>query len=182
MDCANSDKVVAMGKQIYEMFQHNVVTDVSIMKPTSVEHYKVEESAGLEQIQAVFEDLDREAALIMISTTTPYDRLGITFKFHTDRIRTIEQLHALSIPCRISEGQHSDTQHDVIFRETPQPGYQDGLKRSAMSGPGRMRLSHTLTPPTQQVTPAPLDKLARVQKSSALRTCFLHRPATVMIS
>ena len=36
MDCANSDKVVAMGKQIYEMFQHNVVTDVSIMKPTSV--------------------------------------------------------------------------------------------------------------------------------------------------
>ena len=54
IDCANGDEVEAMGKQIYKTFQHNVVTDVSIMKPNSIEHYEVEEWAGLEQIQAVF--------------------------------------------------------------------------------------------------------------------------------
>jgi hypothetical protein len=61
----------------------------------------------------VFEDLDSETALMMISTTIPYDRLWITFKFNT-----IEQLHELSIPGRIIKGQHIATQLDVIFRET----------------------------------------------------------------
>ena len=41
----------------------------------------------------------------MISCITPYDRLEVHFKFHSDRIRTIAQLHDLSIPGRISEGQ-----------------------------------------------------------------------------
>ena len=35
------------------------------------------------------------------STTTPYNRLWITIKFNTDRIRTIKHLHELSNPGRI---------------------------------------------------------------------------------
>ena len=122
MDCANSDEVETLGKQIYETFQNNVVTEVSIIKPNSIEHYEVEGLAGWEHLQAVFEDLDREAALVMISTTTPYDRLGITFKFNSDRIRTIEQLHALSIPGRISEGHRIAERLDAIFKEASLPG------------------------------------------------------------
>ena len=130
MDCANINKVVAMGQQIYEASQNNVMTDVSIMEPNSIKLYKVEGLAGWEHWQAVFENLDREAALVMISTTTPHDRLRITFKFNSDRIRTIEQLHALLIPGRISEGRQIVARLDAIFRETSLPGSQDGFGRS----------------------------------------------------
>ena len=131
MDRANSDEGEAMVCQIYETFLHNVVTDVSIMKPNSIEHYELEQLDGLKQVQAIFKDLESKTTLIMISTTTPYDRLGITFKFHTDRI-TIEQLHDLSILSRISEGQHITSQLDAIYRETSLPGSHNGLGNSAM--------------------------------------------------
>ena len=82
---------------------------------------------GLEQLQAVTEDLASKTALMMISTTTPNDRLGIIFKFDPDMIRTITQLHELSIPGRISEGHHIARQLDNIYRETSLPGSKDGL-------------------------------------------------------
>ena len=80
----------------------------------------------------MFENLNSETTLVMLSTTTPNDQLGITFKFQTDRINTIEQLYTLSIPGRIREGQHRNKQHDAIISETPQAESQDGLRRSTI--------------------------------------------------
>ena len=105
-----------MVSQIYETFLNSEVKNVSIMMPNFIEHHKLEMWACLGQLQAVFEDLANKTTFIMISCITPHNRLEVNFKFHSDRIRTIAQLHDLSIPGRISEGQHSAGQFDTIYR------------------------------------------------------------------
>ena len=57
----------------------------------------------LEKMHALFEDLTTKNALVIGSTITPADRLGISFQFETERKRSIAQLHELSIPGRISD-------------------------------------------------------------------------------
>ena len=71
------------------------------MMPNTVDRYKLDMWEGLERLQAIFEDLASRTALIMVSTITPSDRLGITFQFDTERIRTVAQLHELPIPGKI---------------------------------------------------------------------------------
>ena len=108
MNCANSDELEAMGKQIYKTFKHIVVTDVTIMKPNSIKQYVLEESARLEQLQAVFEDLN---SLSCSPLPPPMTNWGSQ---------------------KGSEEQQNDRQQDAIFSETYQAVSQDGLRRSAM--------------------------------------------------
>ena len=61
-----------------------------------------------------------------MSTVTTFDRLAITFQFDIERIRSIEQLHELSIPGRISDSRHSAGQLAAIDRETSLQGSTDG--------------------------------------------------------
>ena len=127
MDHANSGEEEPMGSQIYETFLHTEVTDVSVMMPNTVEHYELEMWEGLEELQAVFGALASTSVLVMVSTITPSDRLGTTFQFNTERIRSIAQLHELSIPGRISGDRHSTRQLDAINRVTSLPGSTDRL-------------------------------------------------------
>ena len=76
--------------------------------------------------------MDSKDTVIMISTRTPYNRLGISFKFHAAKITTMEQFHEMSIAGMISEGHDIASKLDAIYRETSLPGSQDGLGSSTM--------------------------------------------------
>ena len=84
-------------------------------------------------MRTIFEEMDSKDTVIMISTRTPYNRLGISFKFHAAKITTMEQFHEMSIAGMISEGHDIASRLDAIYRETSLPGSQDGLGSSAMS-------------------------------------------------
>ena len=49
----------------------------------------VVEPVGLEQLRAVFEEVDSKAIVVMIRTWTHYIRGGIIFKFSAAKIATI---------------------------------------------------------------------------------------------
>ena len=105
-----------MGSQIYKTFRHIAVMRVSVMMPNTVNNYELEMWEDLEKLCSVFEDLTTKNALVIVSTITPSDRLGITFLFNTERIRCIEQLHKVSIPRRISDSRCSAGQLPTINR------------------------------------------------------------------
>ena len=67
----------------------------------------------LEKLKAVFEYLVTKTALGVVSIITPSDRLGIIFQFDTERIRSIQQLHELSILGRISNNRYSAGQQSA---------------------------------------------------------------------
>ena len=124
-----------MGRQIYETFLPNEVAD-NIMMPNAVENYELETCEDLEKLRAVFEDLTTRNALVTVSTATPFDRLGITFQFNTERIRSVTQLHKLCIPGRISTIRRSGSQLAAIVREIPLLESTDELKHCNMSDQG----------------------------------------------
>ena len=65
---------------IYETFVYSPVTDLSVMRPATLDHYVVMDMEGLEHLQAVFEEIYKESTVLMIRTRTPYRRGGIIFK------------------------------------------------------------------------------------------------------
>ena len=69
-------------------------------------------------------------------TVTPFDRLGITFQFNTERIRSVTQLHKLCIPGRISTSRRSGSQLVAIVRDIPLLESTDELKHCNMSDQG----------------------------------------------
>ena len=56
---------------------------------------------SLEKLHNVFKNLDSETQLVMLSTNTPNEKLGIMVKFKMEQINTLDCLHTLSIPDRI---------------------------------------------------------------------------------
>ena len=110
-----------MGRQIYKTFRHSEVTKVNVMMPNTVYIYELKMWENLVKFQAVFEDLTTKNALVIVSTITSSDRLGITFQFDTKRIISIEQLHELSIPGRISNSRLSAVQRSAVQGSTDEP-------------------------------------------------------------
>ena len=110
-DCANKEEAEPMGKQIYETILPSEVTGVNIMRPNAADNYDLEIWEALRKLQAVFKDLTPTTALVTVSNITPFDRLGITFQFGTERIRSVAQLHEFSIPGRISTNRHEQTNY-----------------------------------------------------------------------
>ena len=47
---------------------------MDVMRPNVLDHYKVMESDGLEQLRTISEEMDSEDTVIMISTRAPYNR------------------------------------------------------------------------------------------------------------
>ena len=111
------------------------MTYVSVILPNTVDHYELEMWEGLEELQAVFGALASTSVLVMVSTITPSDRLGTTFQFNTERIRSIAQLHELSIPGRISESRHRVSQLAATNRETSLPESINGLGQGSPCSP-----------------------------------------------
>ena len=116
-----------MGNQINETFRHSEVTRVSVMMPNTVNNYELEMWEDLEKLCSVFEDLTTKNPLVIVSTITPSNRHGISFQFVTERIRSIAQLHELSIPGRISDNRHRVSQLAATNRETSLPESINGL-------------------------------------------------------
>ena len=105
---------------------------MDVMRPNVLDHYKVMESDGLEQLRTISEEMDSEDTVIMISTRAPYNRWVITFKFHAAKITTMDQVHEMSIAVMISEGCDIAFELDAIYRENSLPGSQHGLGSSAI--------------------------------------------------
>ena len=124
-----------MGNQINETFHHSEVTRVSVMMPNTVNNYELEMWEDLEKLCSVFEDLTTKNALVIVSTITPSDRHGISFQFVTERIRSIAQLHELSIPGRISDNRHRVSQLAATNRETSLPESINGLGQGPPCSP-----------------------------------------------
>ena len=78
--------------QIYKTFLYNTITDGSVMQTATLDHYVVMETEGLEHMQAVFEEMNNEANVVMIRTRTPYNGGGIIFMFNAAMVTTMRQV------------------------------------------------------------------------------------------
>ena len=63
----------------------------------------MDETDRMEKLYDVFKNLDSETQLVMLSTTTPNEKLGMTFKLKMNQINMLKCLH-LAIPDQIHEG------------------------------------------------------------------------------
>ena len=132
-----------MGKQIYETILPSEVTGVNIMRSNVADNYDLEMWEDLGQLRTVFQELVTTNTLVTVATITPCERLGITFKFDTERIRCVAQLHEFSIPGRISTNRREENQLDGVVRDFPWLESTDGLMHHDVSNQGEGGLPPT---------------------------------------